>query len=572
MTDSILADAVAHAEPNADSIVAHELAHQWFGDLLTCRDWSNLWLNEGFASYFDPLFTELDEGPDAFAIAMAGNLQSYLGSDRQYRRPIVEARYNDPWQMFDGVTYSKGSCVLHALRGLVGDDAWWRGIQLYVARNKDRVVVTDDFRKAMEEASGRDLAWFFDQWVFHGGHPELTARWRYEDDDKTVRLKVEQTQAVDETTPLFRLPTTVEIGDDAGVRSVPIVIDAKTQEFIIPAASRPKLVRIDPQGWLPKVLDLRQADRRVDLPARPRRQLPRPDRGGQGPGRPPQDGAAGDRRPRQGLVAREGPPGPRGMVRQLAAVGEPGRAALLEAARDAEARVKVAAVQGLAPLKLDPALEALDRAIWTGKAEPYGARRAALSGLVQGKVKDADDLVDAALQDPTNNHSLARAALQVVLTQGGQKAREAAVLYSRPGQPATSGGPRSRPSPARRRRTRRPRSSWSPSSTTRPPGSRGTSVPPSPAAGSPRPSRGSNSNSPSSAAEPGSQLEARIAELKRRRSRPPPSPPRPEPRRPPTWTARPPTSNSRPRTSATAPRPLRIKAERARQSPSQPAA
>ena len=235
MTDSILLDPIEALERSSDSIVAHELAHQWFGDLLTCRDWSNLWLNEGFASYFDPLFTESDKGEDAFRLAMASDLSGYLNSDRQYRRPIVEARYGDPWQMFDGVTYSKGACVLHALRGLLGDDAWWKGIQLYVATNKDKNVETADFRKAMETASGRDLAWFFDQWVFHGGHPELSARWRYEDDDKTLRLKVEQAQAVDDTTPLFRLPTTVEIGDDSGVRSVPIVIDARTQEFVIPS-------------------------------------------------------------------------------------------------------------------------------------------------------------------------------------------------------------------------------------------------------------------------------------------------------------------------------------------------
>ena len=254
LTDSILIDAVAALESSSDGLVAHELAHQWFGDLLTCRDWSNLWLNEGFASYFDSLYTEYEKGDDAFRLAMAAAMSSYRNSDSRYRRPIVEARFGDPWQMFDGVTYAKGACVLHALRGLVGDDAWWTGIRAYVATNKDQVVSTDDFRKAMEQASGGDLAWFFDQWVLHGGHPELSARWRYEDDDKTLRLKVEQTQSVDEITPMFRLPTTVEIGDESGVRSVPIVIDGKSQEFVISSPSKPKMVRIDAKGWLPKVL------------------------------------------------------------------------------------------------------------------------------------------------------------------------------------------------------------------------------------------------------------------------------------------------------------------------------
>ena len=116
-------------EGDADGLVAHELAHQWFGDLLTCKDWSHIWLNEGFASYFDPLFTEHDRGEDAFRLEMDGALQGYLGNDRTYRRPIVETRYESSTAMFDGMTYAKGACVLHMLRGLLGDDAWWKGIR-----------------------------------------------------------------------------------------------------------------------------------------------------------------------------------------------------------------------------------------------------------------------------------------------------------------------------------------------------------------------------------------------------------------------------------------------------------
>ena len=437
LTDSILVDAIAHSEKDADDLVAHELAHQWFGDLLTCRDWSHLWLNEGFASYFDPLYTEHEKGEDAFQIDMSGNLAEYLKSDREYRRPIVEPRFNDPWQMFDGVTYNKGSCVLHALRGLIGDDAWWRGIKLYVGKHKDQSVVTEDFRSAMEEASGRELGWFFNQWVFGAGHPELSARWRFETDDKTIRLKVEQTQLVDATTPLFRLPTTVEIGDDSGTRSVPIVIDSRTQEFIIPAAQKPKMVRIDPKGWLPKVLtfekpteewvyQLEHADNLLG-----RVEAAKALAGGRKNEKATADALA------KAWSLEKDPLGRAAIIRQVAAVGEPCRAALLEAAKDPEPRVRLAAISGLAPLKLDPTLEAIFRATRTNKAETYGARRFALQGLVQGKVKDAEELIGSALKDTSNNHSLAKGALQVVLDRGGQTAREAAVLYSRPGQPST---------------------------------------------------------------------------------------------------------------------------------------
>ena len=436
MTDSILLDPIEYLERDSDSIVAHELAHQWFGDLLTCRDWSNLWLNEGFASYFDPLFTEHDRGEDAFRMAMAADLDSYLGTDRQYRRPIVEARYNDPWQMFDGVTYAKGACVLHALRGLVGDDAWWRGIKLYVATNKDRNVETADFKKAMEEASGRDLGWFFDQWVFRGGHPELSARWRYEDLDKTLRLKVEQTQPIDDGTALFRLPTTVEIGDDSGVRTVPIVIDARTQEFVIASPTRPKMVRIDPEGWLPKVLNFEkpadewayQLEHSDDVLGRVEAAQALSEK------------SKGEKVAAEALSrawSREKEPRARArIVRSMAAIGAPARDALIGASKDPEARVRVAAIGGLAALKPEPAIEAILRATLANKVEAYGARRLALQALAKAKVKDAAELVASTMKDPSGRLTLAVAALQIVLDEGGQPSREAAVLYSRAGQPS----------------------------------------------------------------------------------------------------------------------------------------
>jgi aminopeptidase N len=437
MTDSILVDPIQFLERDSDSIVAHELAHQWFGDLLTCRDWSNLWLNEGFASYFDVLFTEYDKGEDAFRLAVAGDLRSYLGSDSQYRRPIVETRFGDPWQMFDGVTYAKGACVLHALRGLVGDEAWWRGIKLYVATNKDKNVATDDFRKAMEKASGRDLGWFFDQWVFHGGHPELTARWHYEDDDKTLRLKVDQTQPTDETTPLFRLPTTVEIGDESSLRSVPIVIDARTQEFVIPSPRKPKMVRIDPKGWFPKVLTFEKPVEEWIY------QL---GHSGDVLGRIEAANVLAEKHKDDKLASEalskawpfEKDPGARSrIVELLGTFGEPCRSAILDAAKDTDARVRVEAIRGLAKLKFDASTESILRATWANKAEAYGARSGAFQGLVKAKVKDADELIASALKEPSNRHRFAVAALQTILNEPGQKAREAAVLYSRPGQPSS---------------------------------------------------------------------------------------------------------------------------------------
>ncbi len=217
MTDAALRDEIAALEGDSDGLVAHELAHQWFGDLLTCKDWSHLWLNEGFASYFDPLFTEHDRGEDAFRLEMDQRAPELPGqrpglSPADRRDPLRDR----PTPCSTAMTYAKGACVLHVLRGLLGDEAWWKGIRRYVAAHQLQVVETDDFRKAMEAASGKDLKWFFDQWVYKAGHPELKVRWHYEDDDKTVRVQVQQTQKLDDQTPLFRLPTTLEITEDVG--------------------------------------------------------------------------------------------------------------------------------------------------------------------------------------------------------------------------------------------------------------------------------------------------------------------------------------------------------------------
>jgi aminopeptidase N len=436
MTDQMLHDEIAELEENADGLVSHELAHQWFGDLLTCKDWSHLWLNEGFASYFGPLFTEHDRGEDAFRIEMHREQQGYLNTDREYRRPIVEPRYELSDTLFDAMTYNKGACVLHMLRGLLGDEAWWKGIRQYVAGHPFEVVETDDFRRAMEAASGQDLKWFFDQWVFKAGHPELKVRWRYEDADRTVRVRVEQAQEADKLTPLFRLPTALEIAEGAGrVRTIPIVIDGDVQEFIIPAATRPKLVQIDPQGWLIKQLDFPRSDEEslfqlehascVLGRLEAARVL-----AGKSHGHPAISAALALAWKRE-----KGAPARRQIVERMGNGDEAFRAAMVEAAGDPEATVRVAAIAGLARLKRDSSSEAILRAAWNNPKEAYGARRAALRGLVAWKVDDATTLLDAALKMPAHRHTIAAAALDALLETPGSRARELAALYSRYGQP-----------------------------------------------------------------------------------------------------------------------------------------
>jgi aminopeptidase N len=436
MTDSVLRDDIAALEGDADGLVAHELAHQWFGDLLTCKDWSHLWLNEGFASYFDPLYIRHDRGEDAFRLEMDDSLSSYLNDDRGYRRPIVEPRYESSMSMFDGMTYAKGACVLHTLRGLLGDDAWWKGIRGYVAAHKFQVVDTEDFRKAMEAGSGKDLKWFFDQWVYKAGHPELKVRWHYEDSDKTVRVAVEQKQSVNDQTPLFRLPTTLELDEGSGPpRVVPIVIDAVSHEFVIPAATKPRMVQIDPEGWLIKELDFEKSvpdnlyqleharcvlGRIAAAQALVKTAKTNPEA---------VSALAAAWKREKNIRARQA------IVMMMITGDETFRSTLIDAAADPEARVRVAAVAALAKIKKDAKSEAILRAAWTNPNEAYGARRIALKALVSWKVSDADDLLAAAIKLPADHHSIAAAALSLMIDPQKAKARELAVLYSQYGQP-----------------------------------------------------------------------------------------------------------------------------------------
>jgi aminopeptidase N len=436
MTDSALHDEIAQLEHQEDGLVAHELVHQWFGDLLTCKDWSHLWLNEGFASYFDPLYAQHDLGDDVFRLEMKGSQDGYLGGDREYRRPIVESRYETSDDMFDGVTYSKGACVLHALRGLVGEEAWWRGIRGYVSTHKFDVVETDDLRTAMESAYGKDIKWFFDQWVYKAGHPELKVRWHYEDADKTVRVRIQQTQTLDDQTPLFCLPTTLEITENVGkTRAIPIVIDGAAHEFVIPAAARPKMVQIDPEGWLIKELDFeKDVEENLFQLEHATCILGRLD-AARALVKPAKDKPEVAKALAAAWKREKTPHGQREMVEIVANGDDVFRSALMDAAKSPDARPRVSAIAGLSRLGRDDAAEEVLRAAWKNPKEAYGARQAALRGLAAWKVKDSDRLLQTALATSADHHSLAATALEILLQTPGAKARELAALYSKYGQP-----------------------------------------------------------------------------------------------------------------------------------------
>ncbi|PKN82499.1 MAG: hypothetical protein CVU47_02755 [Chloroflexi bacterium HGW-Chloroflexi-9] len=259
MTDTLLHDERAHPDfvEAADSITAHELAHQWFGDLLTCREWSHGWLNESFATYFDALFVEHHRGWDAFRYNVRQNSDLYLAEDGgNYRRPLVQNVYSEPIDIFDRHLYERGSVVLDMLRTELGDDLWWRAINHYVTAHSEGDVLTHDFQRAIEQATGRNVDAFFQQWVWKGGHPEFKAATSWDGKQKTVTVSLEQTQKPDETlTSIYSVP--LEIGFMVGgtfERRQVRVTDAH-HSFVFALPAEPSFVSIDPAGRVLKTLD-----------------------------------------------------------------------------------------------------------------------------------------------------------------------------------------------------------------------------------------------------------------------------------------------------------------------------
>ncbi len=264
LTDVILHDERAHPDfaDAADYLVAHELAHQWFGDLLTCRDWAHGWLNEGFATYFGNLFTaEQQHGVDEFRYTMRGDAEVYMGEDaRRYRRPIVDNVYHEPIDLFDRNLYEKGGWVLHMLRFELGDELFWKAIRHYADKHQGTNVTTPDLQRAIEESTGRNLDAFFEQWVYGAGHPELNVAFEWDDDAKQAKLTVKQTQSTAQrTAEVFRAPVEVDFALEASNQSFRVELSEREQSFYFPLADKPKMVRFDPGGWLLKTVEFKRS-------------------------------------------------------------------------------------------------------------------------------------------------------------------------------------------------------------------------------------------------------------------------------------------------------------------------
>ncbi len=228
-----------------EDLIAHEVAHQWFGNSVTEGNWHHIWLSEGFATYGANLYIEHAYGRDEMAKRLITERQRVFQFHGRSPRPVIDTTVTDWNQLLNPNSYQKGGWVLHMLRRKVGEVAFWKGLRLYYERFRDGNALTPDFRKVMEETSGQDLEGFFDQWLYHPGYPELEIRWRHE--GGLLELGLRQVQPG----IWYEFPLDIRVESPEGeMLDYRLEVGQAQQTFPLPCTFRPERIRLDPDTWL----------------------------------------------------------------------------------------------------------------------------------------------------------------------------------------------------------------------------------------------------------------------------------------------------------------------------------
>ena len=357
LTDTAVHDRRAHIDVSSDELISHELAHSWFGDMITCRDWSDLWLNEGFASFFEAIWTEHDLGRDEYLYEMLHNQQAYFQAwQAGNRRPIAPTRYSDPEALFDSHVYEQSAAVIGLLRFVLGEELFWKSIRHYVQKYQWKNVETPELVIAIEEATGQNLQWFFDEWVYKMGHPQFELATQYDEHTGLLKLTVKQTQQPNEKWQLgsspefFMTPVDISIATASGEKTERVMIDKAQSEFSFHVDSKPLFVNFDRGNHIIKEVKhsfttdelSNQLRLDSDVSGRLRAVAELKSRQSETSVQALSDAARRDRfwgvRFEAATALSE--------FKSAAA-----RTALIEAAKDPDSRVRRAAIRGLAPLK-----------------------------------------------------------------------------------------------------------------------------------------------------------------------------------------------------------------------------
>lgn len=417
----------------ADGLISHEMSHQWFGDLVTCKDWADLWLNEGFATFMATLWEEHHYGADNAAYARWRAQAAWFRQRRLFDVPIVTHDFRDSLQ-YAGNIYGKAGLVIEMLREHLGDDAFFHALQHYLEVNRLQNVVTADLIKSIEESTHVDVDRFFGQWIYGGGAPRFAVTSAYDAGAKQVRLQVKQTQDVRGHVGLFQVPVEVSVTTAAGTKSFPITVTKADETFSLPADSEPLLVLFDKGGKILKSVEFHKS---------PAEWIYRLQHAEDVPDRANAAQALGDVKGNDAAIAALGEAAAHDhfwgvRVQALNALGKLGGAAaeklVMPALANPEPWVREVAVEQLGKFTDDPGLAAKLTEI-SSKDSAYRVRVAALQALGQRKAEGAMGTLDGATKTDSPDDVIRRAALRAMGELGNDQAAPQLLDWVDPAKP-----------------------------------------------------------------------------------------------------------------------------------------
>ncbi len=436
--DMVHAELAAEKPEAADGLISHEMTHQWFGDLVTCKDWTNTWLNEGFATFGATLWEEHYYGVDASGYRYWREQNTWMQSRELYPIPIVTRDINDSVE-YVGNVYDKAGWVIHMLREQMGDEAFFRALKHYLEANRLQNVVTADLAKAVEESSGRNVDQFFDQWIYGAGAPRFTVRSTYDDAGMKVSLSVTQSQKVEGRVGLFHASINVSITTSSGEKLFPIEVSKADETFSFPVDGPPLMVLFDKGDKILKSVDfqkppeewIRQLRTAPDVPDRADAAF-----------------ALGNLRDNEAAANALGEAALRDKfwglreeaLRSLGRINSPpARKQVLAALSNDQPWVRAVAVEQLGRYRGDEEIAKRLQNIYKDD-KAYSVRGAALQSLALDKAPNAESILEKALTISSPNDVLRSAALRAMGSLGDNSVVPALLEWSSPGKPSTLRG------------------------------------------------------------------------------------------------------------------------------------
>ena len=436
--DMVHADLAWEKPEAADGLISHEMTHQWFGDLVTCKDWTNTWLNEGFATFGATLWEEHYYGADASSYRYWREQNSWMQSRELFPIPIVTRDINDSVE-YVGNVYDKAGWVIHMLREQLGDEAFFRALKHYLEANRLQNVVSADLAKAVEESSGTNVDQFFDQWIYGAGAPRFVVRSTYDDGGKKVSLSIKQTQKVEGHVGFFRVPVDVSITTSKGEKIFPIEVSKADETFTFGVDGPPLMVLFDKGDKILKSVDFQKSPEEWVRQLRTASEVP---------DRADAAFALGLLRDNEAAANALGEAAQHDKfwgVREeaLRALGrinsQPARKQVLSALSNDQPWVRAVAVEQLGRFHSDEEIDKRLQNIYKDD-KAYSVRGAALQSLALDKAPDAEPLLERALMTPSPDDVLQSAALRAMGSLADNSVVPALMDWSSPGKPSALRG------------------------------------------------------------------------------------------------------------------------------------